>query len=246
MPGNKIGQAVVPTAREFLTLEDVEVLVPAIRVIYIDPIVLERQCFISAIENESDLNVVGGDANFDETMKNILVLRPDIVICGFDLGSNELTHMVTVIRRKGLDVKVVILSDGFDFTYAVEALCSGVSGVLSKKDPVEFILSSLRHISRGNLVISGRGRTSETLVAPEDDRGTASGKEICRWKYLLTMQEMQILECAARGLSVNETRIITAKSYSSIKNIRKSAFSKLNVPNAPAAVYMTMKYGILK
>jgi DNA-binding NarL/FixJ family response regulator len=62
---------------------------------------------------------------------------------------------------------------------------------------------------------------------------------------ILTERQVQVLRCAAAGVSIAETARRLHMSTSTVKNHRQQIFARLRVSNVPAAVYEATLRGLL-
>lgn len=90
----------------------------------------------------------------DELLQRIGDLRPDIIILDVDMPGSSPFEAMRIIGAQHPDVRIVMLSGHIRRELVEEALDAGAWGYLSKDDGPERLLSALREVHSGQMVLS--------------------------------------------------------------------------------------------
>lgn len=217
-----------------------------IRILLVDPLPLIRRGLAIILSAEPGFVIVGEAEDASQAVAKARRLRPEIILCEFELPGGDATHICATVASEGLATRVLILSTDCQGHVVSQAVSAGVAGYLSKHDPTERIVSAIRRVAAGQPVFSDEAQTGIQLYLQLQMRSPEASRYDLSSRPLLTDRELQVLRCIADGVSVADTGRRLAASLSTIKNHRQSIFVKLNVPNAPAAVYEAMHRGLIQ
>lgn len=156
--------------------------------------------------------------------------KTQLVVIGADLNHDtknglDLAHSVQHVHPT---VPIVILLNQSTADSVITAFRSGARGVFCRQQPVTEFLDCVEHVCRGS-IWAGEQETTLLLNAfrsiPLPDISVTSECST------LTMRELQVVKCAARGktnkLIASELRL----SEHTVKNYLFHAFEKLGVSN---------------
>ena len=121
----------------------------------------------------SDFHVVGvaedGEAAIEMTRRE----RPDIVLMDIRMPGLDGVQATKIIHAEFPEIKIIVLTSFDDDEYVFEALNHGAMGYILKDIPVNELISSLRAVREGTILMSpavakkvvGRGRSEAEAVA---------------------------------------------------------------------------------
>ena len=163
------------------------------RLLLVDDHPLLRRAVAELLSLESDLKVVGQVSNGQEALAFLSKNEVDLVI--LDHNMPVLTGMETLkeIKARNYNPKTILFTVSDSGQDVQEALKLGVDGYLLKDIEPEVIITEIRKILRGELVISPSLASilAQILRAPsiEDIAGN------------LTSRELQVIQMISEGLS---------------------------------------------
>lgn len=163
------------------------------RLLLVDDHPLLRRAVAELLSLESDLKVVGQVSNGQEALAFLSKNAVDLVI--LDHNMPVLTGMETLkeIKARNYNTKTILFTVSDSGQDVQEALKLGVDGYLLKDIEPEVIITEIRKILRGELVISPSLASilAQILRAPsiEDIAGN------------LTSRELQVIQMISEGLS---------------------------------------------
>ncbi|MDF1603568.1 response regulator transcription factor [Nocardioides sp. YIM 152315] len=162
----------------------------------------------------------------------VVRLRPRIVLLDLDLGGvGDGVRLITPMVKAGANVVVVTASN--DRARWGESLRHGARRVLSKSQPLNEILSTVRRINQGFPVIDRAER--EALISHWHEQGLER-VALQRRLALLTPREEAVLGELMQGRTVRDIAASSFVSEATVRTQVKAILSKLEVSSQLAAV----------
>lgn len=181
-----------------------------------------------------------GASSSTSVLAAVLRVRPRVVL--LDLGLGEAcngVHLIEPVARSG--AVVVVVTSATDRAVWGECLHHGASTVLSKAQPLNAILSTIRHIGEGRAVMPREQR--EQLTAGYLSTRVEM-RELRRRMESLTPRERQVLAHLMAGRAVREIAHLGVVSEATVRTQVKSILAKLDVSSQLAAVGAAHRAGI--
>jgi DNA-binding NarL/FixJ family response regulator len=166
----------------------------AIRLVLADdhPIVLDglEQLF----RLEQDFKVVARCRDGEETLRQVRLHRPDILVLDIRMPRQDGLQVLQAIHDEGLPTRVVLLTAALDEDQLVEALRLDVGGVILKEMAPRLLVDAVRQVKAGGrwLDKGSSNRALERLL-----RRDTEGREAAE---SLTPRELEIVRMVSRGL----------------------------------------------
>lgn len=170
---------------------------------------------------------------------SIARLQPRVVLLNLDLGPyGDGAPLVAPLAKYGANV--VVLTGLTDRARWGEVLAAGARTVLSKSQPLNDILVTVRRINHGLPVLERADRDAlvEVWLQKLSDHG-ADNERI----GLLTSREREVLGHLMRGHAVREIAAYGVVSEATVRTQVKSILSKLEVSSQLAAVGLAHRVG---
>jgi two-component system, NarL family, nitrate/nitrite response regulator NarL len=162
----------------------------------------------------------------------VVRLRPRIVLLDLDLGGvGDGVRLITPMVKAGANVVVVTASN--DRARWGESLRHAARRVLSKSQPLNEILSTVRRINQGFPVIDHAER--EALISLWHEQGLER-VALQRRLALLTPREEAVLGELMQGRTVRDIASASFVSEATVRTQVKAILSKLEVSSQLAAV----------
>lgn len=111
---------------------------------------------------DPDYHVVAGGETGKEGLKLLEREQPELAFLDIQMPDMDGLQMLREARRRGIEVKVVILTAYSDFKYAKEAISLGIENYLLKPVDIQELRKTMEKI-RGELLLEQRGRHALTL-----------------------------------------------------------------------------------
>lgn len=120
-----------------------------IRTLLVDEQKVIREGLRVLLESESEIKVVAAVSNGYAAIAKIEETQPEIIFISLKLSEEDELDVLSIIRDKHPDIKIVLFSDRADEHHLVKSLEMGVKGYLLKDSPVEEIVTALYAVGKG-------------------------------------------------------------------------------------------------
>lgn len=191
--------------------------------------------FARLIAAEPDLECVGIAATLAEAIPLVEHTSPDVVLMDFHLPDGDGSQGTRDVLARRPSTKVMMLSGAHGDDLVARAIEAGCSGFLKKTRPASDIITSIRAVARGELVVSA----NELAGVLERFRSGAVGER-------LTAREREVLRHLAQGQSNEDIATELYVSIHTVRNHVQNILTKLNAHSKLSAVAIAMRLGILE
>jgi DNA-binding NarL/FixJ family response regulator len=162
-----------------------------------------------------EFEVAGGALDLESAIKEIPILKIDLIILDLFLGYSDPIANIKLLRFRFPLIPVIILTFEMSLEWQCKMFKEGASAFLSKSDkPTNFIIT-FRQVLEGQIIIP-------IEVMKMINTGMESGPD-------LTQKERQIVQDLCKGVSVREIAEKGEHSLSAIDKTLKSLRDKFRV-----------------
>lgn len=127
-----------------------------IRILLVDDQNLVQQGIKSLLDQDSDLKVIGTVKDGRSAIKQIDVLRPDIVLLDIEMPGMDGITATKYISRLSPDTKVIVLSSHEDKKYLTQALMAGAKAYILKSSLLKDLKQAILAVNCGYSHIESR------------------------------------------------------------------------------------------
>jgi DNA-binding NarL/FixJ family response regulator len=180
----------------------------------------------------ADITVVAVTTVLEEVVSAVERRRPDIAVMDVRGVGRELVGVVRQLQERHPTVRVVVVVEAVQHVSVQELMRLGVSGFFSNDVSPERLLSALRMIRAGDVVID------PTVLSAMLSQSKQRGVPLSTW-------ELQILKLVAEGLQNDEIARQLAVSKSTLKRNLQTILGKLKVSNRVGAAAYAAKTGLI-
>jgi two-component system nitrate/nitrite response regulator NarL len=120
------------------------------RILLIDDHTLFRVGLQGLLENRS-IEVIASLGDGNEGIRVALEVQPDIILLDMRMPEPDGLTVLRLLREKGMEMPIVILTTSTDENDLVESLRNGASGYLLKDMEPDALVQSLREVQSGKL-----------------------------------------------------------------------------------------------
>lgn len=207
------------------------------RVIVVDQHDIPRTGLRGVLAGQPELEVVTEASNGNQALALCRRLRPDLVLTELELPGLDGLAFTRQIVRESPDTRVVIVTERDDPISLRLAIEAGVAGYLMKTASTQEVVSALRRILTGEMVIDHdlATRALHHMVDAPGATGTAS----------LTAREHEVLRLVALGRTNQQIGVALAVSTRTAKAHVERIIRRLAVANRAEAVARAIGLGIL-
>ena len=221
-----------------------------IRILLVD----DQRLFVESLKlvlttRAEDISVVGIANNGQEALEMTNELKPDIVLMDVRMPQMDGVEAVCRIISQDPGIRVIMLTTFDDDNYVLDALNNGAAGYILKDVPPEELITSIRAVHGGSMLISPSVARKVLLSAspkakqgPEIDTPLhpfhAEGfyREHPTLKYM-TSREIEVLNLIGQGYNNQEIADRLFISLQTAKNHVSIIYSKLNIHNRAKVVH---------
>lgn len=200
-----------------------EVTMDKRRIFIVDDHPLFRLGIRQLINFESDLIVCGEASNAEQAIREVPVLKPDLV--AVDISLNDSANGIDVIKQlKALlpEMRVLVVSMHDESLYALRALRAGARGYVMKREALDSVLDAMRAVLRGEVYLSDALRQhviSKVIVGVNEERSLVD---------MLTDREMEIFRLIGSGLTPRQMANQLGISLKTVETHRMHLKEKFN------------------
>jgi len=211
----------------------------AIRVLIVD----DHRLFSQAIQlvlEAAGIEVIAVAATAEEALKAVAREQPDLVIADIRLPDASGLEVGRELLERFPGIRIAVVTAVTDVEVMREAMRIGFGAFLTKDTPVEELLSSLKAILDGQVVVTGR-LTPRNGGAPEPENPDAA-----LLARQLTPRELEVLTLLAEAASSQEIAHRLSVSSNTVRTHIQNVLTKLQVHSRLEAAAFAVRHGIVK
>lgn len=209
-----------------------------IRIYIADDHTIVRDGLAVMLQIHSDITVVGSGSDGRQAVKEVVALRPDIVIMDIAMPNLNGVEATLVLRDTAPAVKTVMLSMYATKEHIFRALQAGARGYLLKNSAGSELVNAIRVVQSGQRYLSQK--ISDMVVDDYliENRGTGP-------LDALSMREREVLQLVAEGHSSAKVAAMLSLSPKSIETYRSRLMQKIGVTDVPGLVKFSIHHGLI-
>lgn len=207
------------------------------RILIVDDHPIVRQGIAQLINQESDLLVCCEAGDADEAMEKFRSCHHDVAIVDISLAGVSGIELLQMLRQRGSEIPVLVMSMHDESLYAERALRAGARGYIMKQEATEKILTALRQILKGDIYVSDKMR-SRMLQRLIDNRPEENASPVST----LSNRELEILRMIGQGFGTGEIARELKRSVKTIEAHRANIKDKLGLKTAAELVRFAVQW----
>ena len=181
--------------------------------------------------------VVGEAADPTPALADLGRLLPDVVLLDLRLGQRSGFELLDELRRRGLQLRVIVLTMSDQPRHVAEALRLGACGYLLKGSASSEVLQAVTTVGAGGRFLSPQAAEFAATVLTEGN--TRPGGET------LSPRERQILLMVAQGATSGAIGEALHLSPKSVDTYRSRLMKKLGLNDIAALVKWALREGLI-
>lgn len=191
----------------------------AIAIVDDHPIVIEGLKML--LQNENDLEVIGGFCNGKEILAYIRLNKVDLILLDITLPDINGMDLCRMIKKESIATMILILSNHTERSIIMQTIQNGASGYLLKNSSVDELRNCITEAIKGNICFS----KEVTDIISRPNKNQLQGRP------QLTKREKQILALIAEGKTSQAIAGELFLSPLTIDTHRKNLIQKFEVKN---------------
>jgi DNA-binding NarL/FixJ family response regulator len=188
---------------------------------------------------ETEFEVVGEASSGREALDVVDGVDPKLVLLDIRMAGGDGLDALTALKQRHPRTSIVMLTTYDNPTYMARAIAGGAAGYLLKGVERDDLLSALRKVSSGEMLLSQDALTRSLRGISE--AGAESGDLIDP----LTEREMEVLRLLATGLSNRDIGSILFIAESTVKTHVEHIIGKLGVSDRVQAAVWAARHSLI-
>lgn len=210
----------------------------AIKVFIADDHSMIREGLIQLLELEDNIVVIGQAANGEDALKQLKVLKPDVVLMDLNMPLLTGLEVINNLQKHNIYHKIIVLTIHNEIDYLIKAVEMGCNGYVLKDSDSNLLKKAIYTVYTGDTFIQ------PTLV-PVLNSGLANRTELNNMLDDLTKREIEVLKLLARGLFNKEIAYELQISERTVKNHVSNIFKKIQVSDRTQAAVFAIKANLI-
>jgi two-component system response regulator NreC len=210
----------------------------SIRVLIVDDHAIVREGLEMILNQEEDIEVVGGAENGNEALKLIRKLDPNVVLMDISMPTLNGIDATSRIKKEFYNIDVITLTMHNSEEYIFQVFRAGASGYVLKKSPKKELIAAIREVYKGNTYISP---SISCKVIEEYLKKVHKVDNI----EILSTRERQVLQLIAEGMSNKEIADHLNISMKTVSIHRSHIMQKLDIHGTAQLTRYAIRKGLI-
>lgn len=206
-----------------------------IRVVLADDHPIVRSGIKTALESDSDIEVIGEANDGDEAQQICQELTPNVLLLDLNMPGPKPTDTIAYIREASPSTRVVMLTAHDDDAYIRAVMRAGISGYLLKEEAVDTVVKAVRAVNKGaawySQEIADRFVKWQFGTEPEIEEAH------------LTPRERQLLILISKGWDNARIADELKLAEQTVRNYSSTLYEKLHVNSRAEAIVWARERG---
>ena len=206
------------------------------RVLLVEDHPLVRDGLRSRIDRQDDMEVCGEAEDVTEAISAIREDAPDVAIVDLSLKTGNGLDLITRLKEKRSNVRVIVASMHDEHIYAERAVKAGAMGYVHKQEASTKIVDAIRQVVGGKLYVSEE--LNERLMRRAINEEERTNDSVSQ----LTNRELQVFERIGAGHTVKEIAAALSLSPKTIETYRDRIRKKLDLDSSTRLMHFAVKW----
>lgn len=210
-----------------------------IKVMLADDHVLMREGIRQLLEFDGSIEVIGEASDGEECLQKLEKVKPDVLLLDINMPKLNGIEVLEEIKRKKINVKVLILTVHNEVDYLICAVDIGVDGYILKDSESAELKKAIMTVMDGESYIQPKliPMLNKRLITRDSDKEKLES---------LTGREKEVLIEVANGMFNKEIATSLHISERTVKNHISNIFKKLDVSDRTQAAVFAIKNDLVK
>jgi DNA-binding NarL/FixJ family response regulator len=187
---------------------------------------------------EKDFDVVATATNGEDALAAVRKHRPDILVLDIQMPKGNGLWVLKQVKTEKLQTRVVLLTATLDEDDVLDAMQSGVSGLVLKEAAAVNLVETVRRVQRGERALE------PTLVSRALDR-LSQREDAKKIVEVLSRRETEIVKMVATGLRNKEIATKLTIGEGTVKTHLHTIYEKLGVHGRVELTMYAIERGIV-
>lgn len=205
----------------------------------VDDHVLMREGIRQLLEFDGTINVIAEANNGEECLEKLSAELPDVLLLDINMPKKNGIEVLEEIKKKNINVKVLILTVHNEIDYLIKAVDIGVNGYILKDSESAELKKAI------NAVVNGESYIQPSLIPALNSKLVSRDNDKDKIESL-TKRELEVLIQVANGLFNKEIATSLNISERTVKNHISNIFKKIDVSDRTQAAVFAIKNDIIR
>jgi DNA-binding NarL/FixJ family response regulator len=187
---------------------------------------------------EKDFEVIGTATNGEDALAAVRAKKPDVLVLDINMPKGNGLWVLKSVHTEKLKTRVVLLTATLDDDEVLEAMQSGVSGLVLKEAAAVNLVDTVRRVQRGERALE------PMLVSRALDR-LSQREEAKKIVEVLSKRETEIVKMVAAGLRNKEIALKLSIGEGTVKTHLHTIYEKLGVHGRVELAMYALERGII-
>jgi two-component system response regulator DegU len=187
---------------------------------------------------EKDFEVIGTATNGEDALDAVRTKKPDVLVLDINMPKGNGLWVLKSVHTEKLKTRVVLLTATLDDDEVLEAMQSGVSGLVLKEAAAVNLVDTVRRVQRGERALE------PMLVSRALDR-LSQREEAKKIVEVLSKRETEIVKMVASGLRNKEIALKLSIGEGTVKTHLHTIYEKLGVHGRVELAMYALERGII-
>ena len=210
-----------------------------IRVLLIDDSPIIRLGLRSALEDFTDISIVGEAGTAAAGVAAVTQLKPDVVLLDLHLPDKSGFQACRELLKTRPQTQVLILTSNSGERNVQEAMNAGARGYLLKDNDGAALAAALRTVAAGNPVLDPSMAGQVLNLVKRRPGGVSAGEKLSQLSY----QELRVVALLADGMTNKQIGDQLGLTEKTVKNYLATIFGKLNIDRRTQAAALYVEAG---
>ena len=207
-----------------------------IRVLLVDDHAIVREGYRTLLAKHEGLTVVGEAGDAASAYQRYKDTHPDVVIMDISMPGRGGIDAIEHIRRYDADARILAFTMHGEAVYALQAFRAGARGYVTKSSAPELLISAVRDVAAGRVVICPEISEALALDRLREDK---TGLED------LSPREFEIFRMILNARSTDEIASALNISQKTVANYQSAIRQKLEANTSAQMVWIALRRNVL-
>lgn len=208
------------------------------RIFIVEDHAIFRMGLSELINQEDDLQVIGGVDNIDAALTEVVEVLPDLLIVDITLQGKNGIELIHALHEKLPELPMLVLSMHSESLYAERAFQAGAKGYIMKQEASDSVVDAIRTVLKGEVFASQHflGSILNKFIGKNQNSNSMTPE------MALAKRELEVFELIGQGLS---TKDIAERLHLSVKTIgtyRERIKEKLHLKHGTELVKQAVRW----
>lgn len=216
-----------------------------VRILLADDHPIVREGLRTLLETQPDFEVIAECANGEETVRQVMLLHPDILLLDLEMPVMDGVETIRRLSQQPGMPRIIVFTAFDDDERIIHAIQAGANGYLLKDAPREEIFKAIHVAMSGGSLLQPVVASKLLHHVGQQQKGAPIRGSMPLQVEELTERELEVLRLLAQGMPNKEIATHLIISERTAKFHVSSIMGKLGATNRTEAVSLAVQRGLI-